>query len=147
MSEPAVFRKRLPIRFADVDAARVLYFPREMHLLHTVMEDFFEEAIGIPYADLLFREKIGFPTVRLEADFSAPLRFGDQVDVELRVREIGRSRLVFEYALSRNGAPSAKAVQTTVAVDPEAWRSVEIPAGLRSRLASYLSPDPSRRED
>ena len=139
MTDPAVFRKSVEIRFADVDYARVLYFPRELHLLHVVMEDFFREAIGIPYADVLGRERLGFPTVRLEADFRAPLRFGDRAEVAMRVLDIGRSRLVFEYVIERTDtrAPVARVVQTTVAVDPEKWRSIEIPAKVRERLLPY----------
>lgn len=146
MSDPAAFVKLVEIRFADVDAARVLYFPRELHILHTVMEDFFREAVGIPYADLLSRERIGFPTVRLEADFSTPLRHGDSAEVRLRVRDVGRSRLVFEYEVARgsDGVLAARVVATTVAVDPVAWRAVEIPEKIRSRLLSYRVPNENR---
>ncbi len=142
MSEPAVFRKRLPVRFADVDAARVLYFPRQLHLLHTVMEDFFREAVGIPYAEMIDSDRIGFPTVRLAVDFRSPIRFGDEVDVTLRVREMGKSRVVFAYDVSLAGRAdiAASALQTTVAIDPRAWKSVPIPDRYRARLGAFLAP-------
>src|SRR5262249_62204337 len=106
MTAPHGFRKRFPVRFADVDYARVVYFPREIHWLHLVMEDFFREEVGIPYSEMLEKDRIGFPTVRLEMDFSSPLRFGDEGDVTLRLHELGRRRRAFPHQLPR--APTGR---------------------------------------
>lgn len=129
-----VYRKTLPVRFADVDYARVLYFPRQFHFIHLVMEDFFREVLDIPYAVMLKKDRIGFPTVHLEADFSKPLEFGDEVDISMKVGELGRSRVVFEYEVHKAGAVAARCTQTTVAVDPESWTSIELPARYRAAL-------------
>ena len=134
------FHRRLPIRFADVDYARVLYFPRQLDLLHTVMEDFFREAVGISYAEMLQRDRIGFPTVRIEADFRAPLRFGEEADVALRVKELGRKKVVFRYEISRaeTGEVTGVVTQTTVAIDPETWHAIELPPKYREALGRLV---------
>jgi acyl-CoA thioesterase FadM len=64
----------------------------------------------------------------------------------MRVLEIGRSRVVFEYGVTResDGVTAARAVQTTVAVDPVAWRSVAIPESIRGRLLSFRAPNGER---
>ncbi|NUN49960.1 MAG: acyl-CoA thioesterase [Candidatus Brocadiae bacterium] len=129
-----VYRKTLPIRFADVDYARILYFPRQFHLIHTVMEDFFREVLDLPYAVVLKDDRVGFPTVHLDADFLKPLDFGDNVDIDMRVRELGRSRVVFQYDLSKGRVPTGRCVQTTVAVSMDTWSSVELPPKYRERL-------------
>lgn len=129
-----VFRKSLPVRFADVDFARVLYFPRQFHFFHLVMEDFFREVLDIPYAVMLKEDGIGFPTVHLDADFRKPLEFGDEVEISMRIREIGRSRLIFEYEATKKGMVTATCVQTTVAVDPRTWTAIELPAKYRAAL-------------
>lgn len=129
-----VFRKKLPVRFADVDFARILYFPRYFHFVHLVMEDFFREVLDLPYSVVLKDDKVGFPTVHVEADFSAPLEFGDEADIAMRVKELGRSRVVFDYEVTRRGKPAGRCVQTTVAVSMESWKPIELPARYREAL-------------
>lgn len=131
------FRRRLPIRFADVDHARVLYFPRALHILHTVMEDFFDEALGIGYRALFDDRKLGFPTVHIDVDYRAPLQFGDTVVVELSVAEIGNSKVVFGYQVWRDDTLACEATQVTVAIDPEAWTKQPIPDDIRAALEAY----------
>lgn len=129
-----VYTKKLNIRFADVDYARILYFPRQFHFLHIVMEDFFREVLDIPYAVMLKKDLIGFPTVHLDADFLAPQEFGDEVEIAMRVVEVGRKKVVFGYEVLNKGRVSARCTQTTVAVNPEAWKSIELPKKYRKPL-------------
>jgi 4-hydroxybenzoyl-CoA thioesterase len=129
-----VYRKKLPIRFADVDFARILYFPRQFHFFHIVMEDFFAEVLDIPYSVMLKKDRIGFPTVHLDADFLAPQEFGNEVEIAMRVVEVGRSKVVFSYEVLKEGRVAARCTQTTVAVDPEAWKSIELPKKYRTVL-------------
>ncbi|MCC6739500.1 MAG: acyl-CoA thioesterase [Planctomycetia bacterium] len=129
-----VYRTTRSIRFADVDFARILYFPRQFHFLHIAMEDFFREVLDIPYATLLKRDRIGFPTVHLDADFLAPQEFGDEVEIAMRVVEVGRSRVVFAYEVTARGGVAARCRQTTVAVDMETWKSIALPENYRAAL-------------
>ncbi|KAF0245750.1 MAG: hypothetical protein FD180_1357 [Planctomycetota bacterium] len=129
-----VYRKNIPIRFADVDFARILYFPRQFHFLHITMEDFFREVLDIPYSVMLKTDRIGFPTVHLDADFLVPQEFGDEVEIAMRVVEIGKSKVVFGYEVLNKGKVAARCTQTTVAVDPEKWKSIELPGKYRAAL-------------
>ncbi|MBI3843805.1 MAG: hypothetical protein HY292_04100 [Planctomycetes bacterium] len=132
----AAYVQRRVIRFADVDWARVLYFPKQFDLLHGVMEDFFREIVGVPYAEMLQQDGIGFPTVHIDANFRAPLRFGEDAEIALRVLEVGRSKVVFRYDVSRpaSGEVTGVVTQTTVAIDPETWQTIEIPPRYRDAL-------------
>ena len=137
----AAYHQRQVIRFADVDWARVLYFPKQFDLLHGVMEDFFREVVGVSYAEMLQRDRIGFPTVHIDADFRAPLRFGEEADIALSVRELGRRKVVFRYDVTRpaTGEITGVVTQTTVAIDPETWQTIEIPPRYREALARAAS--------
>ena len=35
------FIARIPVRFGDVDYARIVYYPRLLHLLHVAFEELF----------------------------------------------------------------------------------------------------------
>ncbi len=89
---------RVQVRFGDCDPAGIVYFPRFFDFFHQAMETWFS-AIGFRYDEVILDRKIGFPAVHTEADFRAPSRFGEAIDVELRVRALGRSSVRFGYTV------------------------------------------------
>src|ERR1700709_1939656 len=79
------------IRFDDVDGAGIVYYPRFLHLCHAAFEDFFDAAAPFSYPELITKRRLGFPTVHITADFTAPLSYGDVAIVSLEVLKVGRS--------------------------------------------------------
>ena len=78
------FRTTIPVRFGDVDHAGIVYYPRFYIYFHEAFEDLFNQA-GHSYFKMLDGDRIGFPTVHVETDFKAPLRYGDSLDIDLVV--------------------------------------------------------------
>jgi 4-hydroxybenzoyl-CoA thioesterase len=95
-----------PIRFADVDHAGIVYYPRFFHLFHLAFEELFRVRMGArAYVDLLDHRHVGFPAVRAEADYKHPLRFGDTADIELTVARLGGKSITFRYRVWRAEEP------------------------------------------
>ena len=132
----APFRTTFIVRFGDVDSAGIVYYPRYAHYFHIGMERFFQEALGIDYADLVAGRQFGLPIVRLETDFRSPLRYGDRVEMEISIGRIGTTSVEWFYGLRReaDGEVVASARTVTVATDLEALRKLEVPDWLRSGL-------------
>lgn len=130
------FRSRQTVRFGEVDRAGMVYYPRLLHYLHVAMESFFSEVLGIDYPRFLAEHGLGFPTVHLEADFRRPLRYGDRIEVEAVVEEVGRSSVRWRYAVFRDGdpEPAATARLVTVNMDLDASAKRELPLWLREKL-------------
>jgi 4-hydroxybenzoyl-CoA thioesterase len=128
------------IRFDDVDGAGIVYYPQYFHLCHAAFEDFFDSAASISYPELIRGRRLGFPTVAIESQFTAPLSYGDQAVVELSVASIGASslRLAYRIRRRRDGVVCFTATVTTVLVDLDSRRAVPIPEDLRSILADQL---------
>ncbi|MCX5743434.1 MAG: thioesterase family protein [Proteobacteria bacterium] len=96
------FTWRAPVRFSDVDHAGIVYYPRFFHLFHLTFEELWRERMGArAYVELLDVERIGFPAVRAECDFKAPLRFGDTAEVVLSITRMGRTSITFRYRVYR----------------------------------------------
>jgi 4-hydroxybenzoyl-CoA thioesterase len=96
------FTYATPVRFADVDHAGIIYFPRFFHLFHLAFEELWRARLGPrAYVDLLDRDRIGFPAVHAECDFRSPLRFGDTAEIELSVARLGRTSITFHYQVFR----------------------------------------------
>jgi len=126
------FSTRVAVRFGDCDPAGLVYYPALFHYCHAAMEEFFAVRCGISYPQLL-SEGIGFPTVSVSAEFSAPFVYGDEVEVEVWVSRAGRTSAVFEYRLrrARDGRLCASATLVQVAMNIVERRAVEVPARLR----------------
>ena len=86
------------VRFAHVDAAGIVFYPRYFEMLNAAVEDYFSAVIGIDFATMHLSRRIGVPTVRIEADFSAVSRLGDRLEFTLRPIRVGRSSAQFDFA-------------------------------------------------
>ena len=85
-----MFTTTILVRFGDLDAAGIAYYPNLVNFLHESFEDFFVGHVGRPYPEV-YAEGLGFPTVKLEVEFEAPVRYGDHVVMRLFVERVGRS--------------------------------------------------------
>lgn len=131
------FNSRIKVRFGDCDPAGLVYYPVIFHYCHVAMEEFFAERCGIGYHALLAEEGLGFPTVKVEAEFFVPLVYGDEAEIGISIVRLGRSSLTLEYNVRRVGdnALCARSTQVHVAMSLTERTSVEIPAKYRAALA------------
>jgi 4-hydroxybenzoyl-CoA thioesterase len=95
------FTTRITVRFGDCDPAGLVYYPVIFHYCHIAMEEFFSARCGIAYHALMAEERIGFPTVNVQAEFFAPLVYGDETEVEISVARTGQTSVTFEYNVRR----------------------------------------------
>ncbi len=121
-----LFRHPMVVAFQDVDAAGIVFFARIFRYFHDGYAAFLA-AHGFPlhvaFADGTFTA----PLVHAEADFLAPMRFGEEVDVCLVAVEHVGSRVSFGFRLE--GAGTVRAVGKTVHmfVDRETFERAPVP--------------------
>jgi 4-hydroxybenzoyl-CoA thioesterase len=95
-----VFVFQRPVRFADVDAAGIVFFPRYHEYCHDALEALFGELPG-GYAALFRERDLGVPTVHLETNFAHPLRFGDIARFEIVIERVGHSSITLHHTIRR----------------------------------------------
>lgn len=135
-----MFTTTILVRFSDLDAAGIAYYPRLVNFLHEAFEDFFAGHMGRPYPEV-FKEGIGFPTVKIEMEYLSPVHYGDRVLVSVCVERVGRSSVRFRYEGSVEGLPVFRARNTAVVVDMRTFRSIPIPGPLREKLLAARAPE------
>ena len=135
------FSTRITVRFGDTDPAGLVYYPNIFHYFHIALEEFFGARCGIGYARLVADERIGFPTVKTETEFLAPLVDGDEVDVEIYVTRTGDSSATFIYTARRaaDATLCARSTQVHVAMNLDTRRPVRIPEKYRLAFAQSAS--------
>ncbi|MDQ3820153.1 MAG: acyl-CoA thioesterase, partial [Acidobacteriota bacterium] len=114
----------------------LVYYPVIFHYCHVAMEEFFAERCRISYAKLMADERIGFPTVNAQAEFFVPVVYGDEVEIEIAVKSIGRSSVTFEYSIRRAGDDTlcASSTQVHVCMNLDTRRAVQIPEKYRETM-------------
>lgn len=128
-----MFSTSILVRFGDLDAAGIAYYPRLVNFLHVAFEDFFAGHVGKTYPQV-FREGLGFPSVKIEMEFLSPVHYGERVNVSVLVLKVGRSSVQIQYQGSVEGRPVFKARQVAVVVDMKTFKSVQLPEWLRERF-------------
>jgi acyl-CoA thioester hydrolase len=142
MSLPAV-SVRKTVEFAETDAAGFLHFSNYLRYVEIAERVLFAQ-LGCPLLEEREGRLSGFPRVRVQCDYSAPLYFGDEVEVHLKVVEWSPRSVSYRFRLERLGPGSrervAKGSMTTVfaVLDRSSGRleSASLPAALRERLES-----------
>lgn len=131
------FVTRIRVRFGDCDPAGLVYYPVIFHYCHVAMEEFFAGRGGIAYDRLMKDERLGFPTVNVQAEFFAPLVYGDEAEVEVSVARVGRSSVTFDYKVRRAGDRQlcAHSIQVHAAMNLDTRRGVTVPERYRSIFA------------
>ena len=127
------FSTRIKVRFGDCDPAGLVYYPVIFHYCHIAMEEFFAERCRISYHRLMADERIGFPTVNVQAEFFVPLVYGDEADVEVSVARIGQSSVTLEYSIRRasDAVLCARSTNVHVSMNLDARRPLPIPDRYR----------------
>ena len=130
------------VRFAHCDPAGIVFFPRYLEMFNNLVEDWCRDELGFTFADIHTGRGWGLPTVRLEVDYLAPSRIGDQLTAHLSVRAIGTSSLRLAIVLrGPNDQDRVRAEMVVVLTDPGSMRATPIPDDLRKRIAPFHAAD------
>ncbi|HTQ04021.1 MAG TPA: thioesterase family protein [Polyangiaceae bacterium] len=144
------FSHERAIRFQDVDAAGIIFYPRALELCHDLYVEFLADA-GLPLHESLAGPLIA-PIRHAEADYLRPLRFGDRVEVALVAARLGPTapytEVTFGFRVAKLPAREVAIVAQSVhtCVTRERFERAEVPAPLvrtleaRGLLAQESAP-------
>jgi len=129
------------VRFADCDPAGIVFFPQYLVMMNTLVEQWFDEGLRIPFAQYIGTRLTGLPTVRLEVDFTAISRHGDVLTQELAVARIGRSSLVLHAEFKGGDELRLRVRQVLVCTSLATHQAQAWPDDVRAALQPYLEKD------
>ena len=81
-------------------------------------------------------EDLAIIVARIEIDFREPVRFGDEVEVSVRVSRFGEKSFDLEHELRVGDTLAAEAKTVLVTYDYERREPVAIPEAWREKLAA-----------
>ena len=137
----AVFTTQRRVRFADCDAAGIVFFPRYFEMLNGVVEDWFAGPLEASFRELHLNRHVSVPTAAVEARFIAPSRLEDDLTFALSVTKLGGASCGLRHRISAGNQLRFEASQTIVYVGaslkPEPW-----PDALRARITPFVETAP-----
>ena len=134
----APFQTERLIRFHHCDPAGIIFYPQYFVLFNELVEDWFNEALGIDYAAFHTVDRLGTPMAHIECDFLSPSRIGEVLRFRVAVAKIGASSLTLAVDVRAGDDVRVRATLVVVLVNLDLHRPVPIPADLRAKLERFV---------
>ncbi len=132
----AAFHTSRRIDFVDTDMAGIVHFSNFFRFMETAEVEFLR-ARGLTVALVWEGQKIGFPRVSATCDYLRPARFGDVLEISVRIKNIGKKSITYSFDFACNSEPTARGEVSCVCcrvLDEHHLESMEIPASISERL-------------
>lgn len=135
------FRRKHKIHFSECDPAGIVFYPQYFVLFNDLVESWFDEMLPQEgYHGVLGVRRVGMPTVRLEVDFKAISKMGDEVWLSLEVVRLGEASLTLVWACTGvDGVLRMAARQTIVTTSLDTHRSIGIPDDIRRAIETAMA--------
>lgn len=128
------YRHQFVVTLHDIDAAGVMFFGHLFRHAHDAYEACMAE-LGLPLAEVIREHRWLLPLVHAEADYRAPLRHGERVQVLLAIEDLGTSAFTLSYRFEDDSGglrATARTVHVHLAADGRG--SAPLPQVLRDAL-------------
>lgn len=131
---PPLFQVSLDVRFQDIDAAGIVFFARIFDYAHFAYERFLAE-VGLPLHEVLRDGQFAAPLRHAEADYRAPIRYGDVLRIELVLAILADSEITLGFRVVRGDGKVCAVVQTVhTFVSPADFQRRSVPRALVEAL-------------
>ena len=130
----AEFRTHRAIEFADTDLGGIVHFSRYLVFMETAEHQFLS-SLGSSVHQEINGKTIGWPRVKVSCEYASPARYGDTLDITVRVLRKGNSSVTYEIQFKIGERAVARGETTAVCCElgPN-MRSIPIPPALAAKL-------------
>lgn len=124
------------VRFSHCDPAGIIFYPHYFVMFNGLIEDWFNHALKIDYANFITTRRLGLPMVNLVCDFIKPSKIGE-ITLTLKIGRIGKSSLQLDVNALYKDEVRAAARLTVCVNSLETGRAVPMPDDLRARPEDF----------
>jgi 4-hydroxybenzoyl-CoA thioesterase len=135
----ASFRTQRLIRFSHCDPAGIVFFVNFFEMISGIVEDWFREAVHLPFQAMHLERRIGFPIVSTGCEFFRPCHLGDTLVLELAIARLGRSSIEFDIRGRVEGDEKFRARHKVALVSLDTFKPLPIPDEMRAKMLPYCA--------
>lgn len=126
------FERKHKIHFSECDPAGIVFYPQYFVLFNDLIESWIDELLPEGYHGVIGTRRVGMPTVRLEVDFKAISKMGEEVRLSLDVERLGQKSLTLVWVCTgEDELVRLAARQIIVTTSLDTHKSIEVPEDLR----------------
>jgi 4-hydroxybenzoyl-CoA thioesterase len=131
------FERDLQVRFSHCDPAAIIFFPQYLVMFVDLVEDWFTNVLGVSYADMIVKSRVGIPTVKLNCDFTAISRLGDHVTLGLTITKLGNKSFTLALGCRAGDEMRCTVEQVLVFTSLETHQAIAMPEHIRSAMVGF----------
>lgn len=132
----AFYSDRL-VRFSYCDPAGIVFYPQYFIMFNGLVEDWFNQGLGVNYAEFITAQRRVFPIVSLSCDFISPSKIGEVITLGLKLEKLGNSSITIAVNCSYKGQERVRARLVLVTMDLDRERAAAIPDELRTLMTGF----------
>lgn len=138
-SRKHIFTVRRVISWGDCDPAGFIYTPRALDFACEAIDSWLREELKVSWWQLKSSGSgLGLPTVNAVCDYISILRPDQSVELNVLIREIGRSSVVFEVdGMAAGDRLAFRVKMVSCATDMAKLRATRIPDWMRKKFETY----------
>lgn len=118
------------VGLADTDSASVLFFANQFNIIHLAYESFLD-SINLSISTILNEKDYIIPIIHAESDYTAAIRVGDILLIELELTQISDSIFEINYNITRNSKICGKSITRHIVLDKHTRNKVELPEEIK----------------
>lgn len=136
-----MFTRKAKVLFQHCDPAGIVFYPRWFEMVNETVEAWFEERLGVSFAELHGPMGLATPTAALSSEFSAPGRHGEELLFSLKAKRVGGASLDIEVTASAADERKFSVRSTLVLIRADTGRPERWPDELRARLCAEINEE------
>lgn len=130
-------RIRRKVEYVDTDMSGIVHFSRFLIYMENAEHAFLKAVgAGVHWRDAQGRE-MSWPRVSVSCDYLSPARYGDELEIHLRVLRKGVRSMTYGIEITCGGATLARGKSTCaccVINDPSGIKAIPIPEEIASKI-------------
>ncbi len=128
------FKTRRKVEFADTDLGGIVHFSRYFVFMETAEHQFLDSlgtSVHLEEGD----RTIGWPRVKVSCEYAGPARYGDTLDITVRVLRRGTSSVTYGIEFEIDGRRVARGESTAVRCElGSTMKAIPIPDDLARKM-------------
>lgn len=132
------FTRSFRVHWVDTDVAGVMHFSNFFRYFEACEEEFYR-SLSLPLTDIRAKFDVLLPRVEAQCKYKAACRFGEVIDLTLKVREVEGKTITYDFEIFRqsDGKLAAEGFVKCIAVNSK-WKVVPLPAEIAEKIRSCI---------
>jgi 1,4-dihydroxy-2-naphthoyl-CoA hydrolase len=126
------------VRFADTDAAGVVYFANVLTMCHEAYEESLSQG-NIDLKTFFAQNAIAIPIIHAEVDFLAPIYCGERIEIKVSSKLINEKIFELNYQIVKGSSQIAQAQTRHICIETRSRKTKPLPVTILKWITGKIA--------